>query len=150
MRSGADLRVGSSIGQSQTTQEGLADCYVVISGDADLAAAVGAVRYKQKKPVLVFNPHREMCGELKKLASYYKNIDPSILQGCQLPDEVCINERTIVHCPPEWKGLAKKSKKARTVKESVSKQLDEEMLLALLYLNGRRVSVRPRRRFGRN
>ena len=71
------------------------------------------------------------------MASYYKNIDPSILPCCQLPDEVRINERTVVHCPSEWKGLAKKSKNVRTVKESVSKQLDEEMLLASLYLNKR-------------
>lgn len=129
--------VNLAVSMVTDAQEGLADCYVVISGDADLAAAVGAVRYKQKKPVLVFNPHREICGELKKLASYYKNIDPSILQGCQLPDEVRINERTVVHCPPEWKGLAKLKAKPRSVKESVSKQLDEEMLLASLYLNKR-------------
>lgn len=82
---------------------GAADCFVVISGDADFIAPIDYIRHVGKKPVLVFNPHRAMSGHLKKVASYYKDIPRDLPEKCQLPESFTYgtHDRVITR-PAAW------------------------------------------------
>ena len=112
-----------------------ADCYVVVSGDSDLAAAVQYVRYTARRPVLVYNPQTHVCVELKRFASYYRNIARDVPARCQLPIEVKDGIRTI-HCPEVWRcdKQAPKTERLRCPKTPVADQIRLELALASLFM----------------
>ena len=82
-----------------------ADPYVLITGDSDLSPVVKTIRYSVCSPVLVFNPQRGICNELRQYATYYRNIDPAITTQCRLPDSFSAfdNSGRIIHCPTAWR-----------------------------------------------
>ena len=82
--------------------ENRADAFVLVSGDADHAAALSAVRRRLGKKTVVFNPHDGECVELRKLSTYYRNIPRDLPGKCQLPDEVTLANGRVVHRPAAW------------------------------------------------
>ena len=82
-----------------------ADAFVLVTGDSDLAPVVKVVRYKLGLPVLVFNPQRSICNELRRYATFYRNIDATATDGCRLPDSFPAQDGTtrIIHCPNDWR-----------------------------------------------
>lgn len=82
-----------------------ADSFVLVSGDSDLAPVVKAIRYRLGFPVIVFNPQRSICNELRRYATFYRNIDSTATAGCRLPDSFPAQDGTsrIIHCPDAWK-----------------------------------------------
>ena len=83
---------------------GKADCFVVVTGDADQVGAIETVRHVFKKTVVVFNPHEAESHHLKSVASYYHNIPRDLPAKCQLPDVVPYGSRgdRFIHRPPAW------------------------------------------------
>ena len=79
-----------------------ADVFVLVSGDADLAAPLCFIRHVAKKQTLVFNPHDMICEELRKYTSLFKIIPRDLPRRCELPEEVIAPSR-IIRRPPEWK-----------------------------------------------
>ena len=80
------------------------DCVAVITGDSDQVGAIEAVRYVYGKTALVFNPHVTFSENLKRSASYYKNIPRDLPARCQLPDEVPVGTRgNFIRRPAAWK-----------------------------------------------
>ena len=79
-----------------------ADVFVLVSGDADLAAPLCFIRHVAKKQTLVFNPHDMICEELRKYTSLFKIIPRDLPKRCELPEEVIAPSR-IIRRPPEWK-----------------------------------------------
>ena len=79
-----------------------ADAFTLVTGDSDLAAPIQAIRYRLKKPIAVFNPHQATCLELKRFASFYKNISPDLPSQCQLPYTVTLPNGTTIHAPTGW------------------------------------------------
>ncbi len=79
-----------------------ADAFTLITGDSDLAAPVQAIRYQLKKPIAVFNPHTATCLELKRFASFYKNIPADLPAQCQLPYNISLPDGTTIHAPAGW------------------------------------------------
>lgn len=79
-----------------------ADAFTLITGDSDLAAPVQAIRYQLKKPIAVFNPHKATCLELKRFASFYKNIPADLPAQCQLPYNITLPDGTTIHAPTGW------------------------------------------------
>ncbi len=115
---------------------GAADSYVVVSGDSDLAAAVQYVRYMARKQVLVFNPQHGVCVELKRFASYYRNISSDIPAKCQLPLEVQDGER-IIQCPQRWREVGTRESGKRTIcvaRTPVVDQIRLELALMSVYM----------------
>ena len=82
--------------------ENKSDAVVLISGDADHAAALSVVRYRHRKTTVVFNPHPGECAELRKLSTFYKNIPRDLPARCQLPDIVPLPNGRKIHRPPAW------------------------------------------------
>ncbi len=81
-----------------------ADSFVLVTGDSDQVAAVLAVRKSFGKQVLVFDPHEKLCDDLKKVASYYKNIPRDLPSQSQLPLEVPRgNSGKTIKCPEAWR-----------------------------------------------
>ena len=78
-----------------------ADAFVLVSGDADLAAPLCFIRHVAKRQTLVFNPHDMVCEELRKYSSYFKIIPRELPAKCELPEEVQTPSRKIRR-PPEW------------------------------------------------
>ena len=82
---------------------GEVDAYTLVSGDSDLAGPVSAIRYRLKKPVAVYNPHKGTCDELKRYASLYRNVPRDLPGRCQLPDMIDIGTgKTPIRRPAEW------------------------------------------------
>lgn len=81
---------------------GAADAFTLVTGDSDLVAPVQAIRYKLRKPIAVFNPHQGTSLELKRFASFYKNIAIDLPDQCQLPYDVTLPNGTIIHAPAGW------------------------------------------------
>ena len=79
-----------------------ADCFVLISGDADLAPVVKTIRYTINATALVFNPQASISNELRRYASFYKNIPVGFAEGCRLPDKIVTSEGRTIHCPSAW------------------------------------------------
>jgi len=79
-----------------------ADSYVVISGDSDLSPVVKTVRYGIGSQVLVFNPQKGICNDLRQYATFYRNIDPSIAADCRLPESFHALDGRTIHCPVGW------------------------------------------------
>ena len=82
-----------------------AEAYVLISGDSDLSRAVRIVRYSVKKPILVFNPQRGICNELRKYSTLYRNLEIGSTAGCRLPDSFATADGRIIHCPERAKAV---------------------------------------------
>ncbi len=83
---------------------GEADSFVLITGDSDQVATVLTARKTFGKQVLVFDPHEKICDDLKKAASYYKNISRDLPSQCLLPLEVPrSNSNKTIKCPEAWR-----------------------------------------------
>ncbi len=81
-----------------------ADSFVLVTGDSDQVATVLTARKTFGKQVLVFDPHEKLCDDLKKAASYYKNISRGLPSQCQLPLIVsCGDSGRSLHCPEAWR-----------------------------------------------
>jgi uncharacterized LabA/DUF88 family protein len=78
------------------------ECLVLISGDTDLAPIVKTVRYHVGIPVLVFNPQRSICNELRRYATFYRNIPQGSADGCRLPDSFETSDGRTIRCPAAW------------------------------------------------
>ena len=50
----------------------------------------------------VFNPHTATCLELKRFASFYKNIPADLPAQCQLPYNISLPDGTTIHAPAGW------------------------------------------------
>ena len=81
-----------------------ADSFVIISGDADLIAPIDYIRKIGRRTVVVFNPHASLSGDLKKHATFYKNIPRDLPAQCQLPDVVRYGKHgeRAIYRPPAW------------------------------------------------
>lgn len=80
------------------------DCIAIVTGDSDQVGAIEAVRYIYGKKVLVFNPHKTFSDNLKRAASYYKNISCDLPARCQLPDEIPVGTHgRVIRCPEAWR-----------------------------------------------
>ena len=79
-----------------------ADSLVLISGDTDLAPIVKTVRYHIGVPVLVFNPQMSICTELRRYATFYRNIPQGFAAGCRLPDSFVTADGRTIQCPVAW------------------------------------------------
>ena len=78
------------------------DCLVLISGDTDLAPIVKTVRYRIGIPTIVFNPQTSICNELRRYATFYRNIPPGAAEGCRLPDSFTTSDGRTIRCPAAW------------------------------------------------
>ena len=85
--------------------ENNADSFVVVSGDADLIAPIDYIRKTGGRNVIVFNPHATISGDLRKHATFYKNIPRDLPERCQLPDIVSYGKdgERFVRRPDAWK-----------------------------------------------
>ena len=83
--------------------EDAADAFVLVSGDADFAPALRVVRYSTHHSVIVFNPQTGISNELRRYATFYRNIPPGFADGCMLPESFCTDDGRIIHCPESWK-----------------------------------------------
>lgn len=79
-----------------------ADCLTLVSGDADVAPVVKIIRYGIKIPVLVFNPQASISNELRRYATFYRNIPQGFAEGCRLPESFKTTEGRTISCPPAW------------------------------------------------
>jgi uncharacterized LabA/DUF88 family protein len=82
--------------------ENKADAFVLISGDADLAPALRVVRYSTRHSVIVFNPQASISNELRRYATFYRNIPQGFAEGCRLPESFKTAEGRTISCPPAW------------------------------------------------
>ena len=82
--------------------ENRADAFVLVSGDADFAPALRVVRYSTGHSVIVFNPQRSICNELRRYATFYKNIPVGFCDGCRLPDSFETSDGRTIRCPAAW------------------------------------------------
>ena len=80
------------------------DGIAIITGDSDQVGAIEAARYVYGKRVLVFNPHPSLSTNLKRAASYYKNIPRDLPARCQLPDAIPVGTHgNFIRRPAAWK-----------------------------------------------
>ena len=83
---------------------GLADTFVLITGDSDQIGTIHAIRKDFGKQVLVFNPHESPCLELKMAATYYRTIPRDLPARCQLPSEIPVGTHgNVIRRPEAWK-----------------------------------------------
>ena len=82
--------------------ENMADAFVLVSGDSDLAPALRVVRYSTGHSVIVFNPQKSICNELRRYATFYRNIPPGFAAGCRLPDSFMTADGRTIRCPAAW------------------------------------------------
>ena len=82
--------------------EDKADAFVLVSGDADLTPALRIIRYSTAKSVIVFNPQAHICNELRRCATFYRNIPSGFADGCRLPDSLTTADGRIICCPAAW------------------------------------------------
>ena len=84
--------------------ENKADSFVVISGDADLIAPIDYIRRVGGRNVVVFNPHSSISGDLKRHATFYKNIPRDLPASCRLPNEIVYGSHNrVIRCPDAWR-----------------------------------------------
>jgi len=79
-----------------------ADTFAVVSGDVDFAAPLCFIRHEAKMRTLVFNPHENVCEDLRKFTSYYRNIPRDLPAKCQMPDEVTLANGRTIRRPAAW------------------------------------------------
>ena len=99
-RSDVNLAVAVMIEAAKPEVDGIA----LIIGDSDQVGAIEAARYVYGKRVLVFNPHPGLSTNLKRAASYYKNIPRDLPARCQLPDAIPVGTHgNFIRRPAAWK-----------------------------------------------
>lgn len=79
-----------------------ADAFVLVSGDVDFAAPLCFIRHEVGRHTLVFNPHNDVCEELRRFTSYYRNIPRDLPAKCQLPEIVTLPNGRTIHRPAAW------------------------------------------------
>jgi uncharacterized LabA/DUF88 family protein len=77
------------------------DVAAVVSNDSDLTAPIRAVRSLLKKPVGIINPHQVQSVELRKCASFVKEVRTWALREKQLPS-VLLDATGEIHKPAGW------------------------------------------------
>jgi uncharacterized LabA/DUF88 family protein len=77
------------------------DVAVVVSNDSDLVAPIRAVRMKLHKTVGIINPHQRQSVELRKCASFIKEVRTWTLAQSQLPP-VLHDVNGEFHKPADW------------------------------------------------
>lgn len=138
--------VNIAVAMLADAHDNAADVFVLISGDADLAGPVGYLRQRLGKSVSVFDPQKSVCGELKRRATFYRNIPRDLPARCQLPDEVRVSDKVIVRCPVAWKVpyfREKVGKSAEDIEQEIRNQSLEDLRLATLMLEGASVPESP-------
>lgn len=99
-RSDVNIAVSMLLDAARTEE----DCAALVTGDSDQVSAIEAVRYAYGKRVLVFNPHETFSENLKRAASYYKNIPRDLPAKCQLPDAIPVGTHgNFIRRPAAWK-----------------------------------------------
>ncbi len=80
------------------------DTALLISGDADLAPPIEAVKslFPNKRVVVAFPPKR-YSSELAKLAHSYMNIFESKFRQSRMPQRVTLAANATAECPPKWR-----------------------------------------------
>ncbi len=96
---GSDVNIASHL--LMDAFEDRYDCAVLISGDSDLVTPVLMVRSKFQKIVGVLNPQKRESKQLKKAASFYKHIRPTVLGTSQFPEELADASGTF-NKPQSW------------------------------------------------
>lgn len=81
------------------------DVAMLISGDADQAAAVRGLVGLGVEVRVVFPPNRR-SSHLKDLASTAYDVKVKHLEGCQLPDHIATSTRQTLTRPAPWRGAA--------------------------------------------
>ena len=75
---------------------------VVITNDSDLKEPIRVVRYELGLPVGVVNPHNARKRSRALLdVTFFKQLRPSILPACQLPD-ILTDQHGTIHKPATW------------------------------------------------
>lgn len=64
------------------------ECAVVVSNDSDLAEPIRVVRDILQRPVGVVNPHPARKRSRAMPATFFRQLRPTILSSCQLPDRL--------------------------------------------------------------
>lgn len=83
---------------------GLADVFVLISGDSDFIGPVDLIRHKMGKQVIIFNPHASCRSDLECHATYYSTIPADALKSSQLPDSIPVGTHgNFIHRPAAWR-----------------------------------------------
>lgn len=95
-----DVNIATSL--LQDAYENKADSFVLISGDSDLSPAARIVRYSVKKQIIVLNPQRSICNELRKYSTLYRNLDVNVAEGCLMPRSFESKDGRVIHCPEAW------------------------------------------------
>ena len=100
-RSDVNLAVSALVDAMRTD----VDCFALVTGDADQAGTICALRREFKKPVLVFNPHVAVSEHLKRVATYYAHIPRDLPARCQLPDVIPYGKHgdRFIRRPDAWK-----------------------------------------------
>lgn len=79
------------------------DTAVIISNDSDLVEAIKLVRANTGKNVGVFKPPKsKRLSEIKTAASFYRNIENSVLAASQFPDTIKKSDGSIITKPVSW------------------------------------------------
>lgn len=100
-RSDVNIAVSMLLDAARTEE----DCAALITGDSDQVSAIEAVRYTYGKRVLVFNPHETFSENLKRAASYYKNVPRDLPARCQLPDAIPVGTHgNFIRRPEAWRA----------------------------------------------
>lgn len=99
---GSDVNLASYLLLDAFRKE--SDIAVVVSNDSDLEEPIRIMIQELSVPVGLVNPHdaRHRSYDLLKLNPlFYKNVRPSALRACQLPDLVW-DSRGEIRRPPTW------------------------------------------------
>ena len=76
---------------------------VVVSNDSDLVEAIKIVRTDAGKNVGVFKPpHSKRLAEIQAVASFYRNIENSVLVASQFPDPIVTADGSMITKPITW------------------------------------------------
>ena len=81
----------------------LYDTAIIISGDSDLVPAIKTVQrnFPSKKFGILIPPGRR-AELLKKETDFHKKIKMKHLIFSRLPDQISIDDKQIISCPPDW------------------------------------------------
>lgn len=77
------------------------DLAIVITNDSDLLEPVRIVRSELGLPVGILNPHKHQSWELRRWATFVKQIHPGFLKKSQFPDILSDQDGTF-HKPITW------------------------------------------------
>lgn len=97
---GSDVALGTFLVADAFRQ--LMHAAFVITGDSDLATPIRVVSHELGIPVTVFNPSPGPSAALHAVATNYRNVRPSALAACRLPDPVLTAGGQQISKPPSW------------------------------------------------